>query len=67
MNKDQNAEGFRDQLYNLAWSVAICDDYSFDESDELVGPFNGIVGILLAAERTEVNLSGRVSGPAHAN
>ena len=63
-NDDQDADGFRDCLYNLTWSGAIGDNYSFDENGELVGLSNVVVEILPTAERTEDNLGYRVLGPA---
>ena len=61
---DQDAEGFRDCLYDLTWSGAIGDNYSFDENGDVVGLFNVVVEVLPAAERTEENLGYRVLGPA---
>ena len=34
---DQDAVGFRDCLYDLIWSGAIGDNYSFDENGDVVG------------------------------
>ena len=35
---DQDADGFRDCLYDITWSGAIGDGYTFDEKGEVVGP-----------------------------
>ncbi len=61
---DQDADGFRDCLYNLTWSGAIGDDYSFDENGDVVGVSHVLIEVLPVAERTEENLGYRVLGPA---
>ena len=61
---DQDADGFRDCLYDLTWSGAIGDNYSFDENGDVVGLFNVVVEVLPTVERTEENLGYRVLGPA---
>ena len=61
---DQDADGFRDCLYDLTWSGAIGDNYSFDENGDVVGLFNVVVEVLPTEERTEENLGYRVLGPA---
>ena len=38
-NDDQDADGFRDCMYEITWSGAIGDNYSFDEQGEVVGLF----------------------------
>ena len=63
-NDDQDADGFRDCLYNLTWSGAIGDNYSFDENGDVVGLSNVVVEVLPPAERTDDNLGYRVLGPA---
>ena len=65
-NDDQDADGFRDCLYDLTWSGAIGDNYSFDENGDVVGLSNVVVQVLPIAERTEDNLGYRVLGPAPA-
>ena len=35
---DQDADGFRDCMYEITWSGAIGNDYSFDADGEVVGP-----------------------------
>ena len=62
-NDDQDAEGFRDCLYDLTWSGAIGDDYSFDENGDVVGVSHVLIEVLPVAERTEENLGYRIVGP----
>ena len=50
---DQDADGFRDCMYEITWSGAIGDDYSFDEQGEVVGLSRVVVEVLPTAERTE--------------
>ena len=61
---DQDADGFRDCLYEVTWSGAIGDNYSFDENGEVVGLANVVVEVLPTAERTEDNQGYKVLGPA---
>ena len=63
-NDDQDADGFRDCLYDITWSGAIGTDYSFDERGEVVGLSNVVVAVLPPGDRTEVNQGYRVLGPA---
>lgn len=62
-NDDQDADGFRDCLYNLTWSGAIGDDYSFDDKGDVVGVSHVVIEVLPVAERTAENLGFRVLGP----
>ena len=57
---DQNADGFRDCLYDITWSGALGDNYSFDENGEVVGLSRAVVEVLPPAERTEDNYGYRV-------
>ena len=50
---DQDADGFRDCMYEITWSGAIGDNYSFDEQGEVVGLSRVVVEVLPTAERTE--------------
>ena len=61
---DQDADGFRDCLYNLTHSGAIGDNYSFDENGDVVGLSNVVVEVLPTAERNDDNLGYKVLGPA---
>ena len=61
---DQDADGFRDCLYEITWSGAIGDNYSFDEDGEVVGLSNVLVEVLPTAERTEDNQGYKVLGSA---
>ena len=63
---DQDTEAFRDCLYDVTWSGAIGENYSFDERGEVVGLSNVVIEILPLAERTEQNQGYRVLGPAPA-
>ena len=61
---DQDAEGFRDCLYDISWSGAIGTDYSFDDRGEVVGLSNVVVEVLPTSERTEDNNGYKVLGGA---
>ena len=50
-NDDQDADGFRDCMYEITWSGAIGDNYSFDEQGEVVGLSRVVVEVLPTAER----------------
>ncbi len=60
---DQNADGFRDCLYDITWSGAIGDNYSFDADGEVVGLSRVVVEVLPVAERT-ADRKYRMIGPA---
>ena len=49
---DQDADGFRDCMYDITWSGAIGDNYSFDSDGEVVGLSRVVVEVLPVAERT---------------
>ncbi len=59
---DQDADGFRDCLYNITWSGAIGDNYSFDADGEVVGLSRAVVEVLPPDERTEENYGYKVIG-----
>ncbi len=61
---DQDADGFRDCLYDLTWSGAIGTNYSFDEQGEVVGLANVVAEVLPTGERNEDNQGYKVLGPA---
>ena len=61
---DQDADGFRDCLYDITWSGAIGDSYTFDDQGEVVGLSNVVVQVLPLAERTEDNQGYQVLGGA---
>ncbi len=61
---DQDAEGFRDCLYDLAPYSGTIGTYTFDELGEVVGLSNVVVEILPVAERTADNNGWVVLGPA---
>ena len=61
---DQDADGFKDCLYDITWSGAIGSNYSFDENGEVVGLSNAVIEVLPEAERTEDNQGYKVLDPA---
>ena len=61
---DQDADGFRDCMYELTWSGGIGENYSFDENGEVVGLSNVVVEVLPVAERNEANQGYKVLGSA---
>ncbi len=63
-NDDQDADGFRDCMYDITWSGSIGENYSFDEKGEVVGLSNVVVEVLPMAERTEDNQGYKVLGGA---
>ena len=63
-NDDQDADGFRDCLYDISWSGAIGDNYSFDEDGEVVGLANVVIEVLPTGERNDDNQGYKVLGPA---
>ena len=61
---DQDADGFRDCLYNITHSGAIGENYGFDSNGEVEGLSNLVVQVLPLAERTEGNQGYKVLGGA---
>ena len=61
---DQDADGFKDCLYNITWTGAIGENYSFDTDGEVTGLSNTLVEILPPAQRTQDNQGYQVLGPA---
>ena len=61
---DQDAAGFRDCLYDITWSGALGNGYSFDSKGEVVGLSRAVVEILPPDDRTEDNYGYKVLGPA---
>ena len=61
---DQDADGFRDCMYDITWSGAIGQNYSFDSNGEVVGLSRVVVEVLPPAERTEDNRGYKVLGSA---
>ena len=57
---DQDADGFRDCLYDITWSGALGNDYSFDANGEVVGLSRVVVEVLPVAERTKDNYGYKV-------
>ena len=63
-NDDQDADGFRDCMYDITYSGTIGESYSFDEKGEVEGLANVVVEVLPVAERSEDNQGYNVLGPA---
>ena len=63
-NDDQDADGFRDCLYDITWSGAIGESYSFDADGEVVGLANAVVEVLPVGDRTDDNNGYMILGPA---
>ena len=63
-NDDQDADGFRDCLYDITYSGTIGENYSFDEKGEVEGLSNVVVEILPVSERTTDNQGFKILGPA---
>ena len=61
---DQDADGFRDCMYDITWSGAIGDNYSFDDKGEVVGLSNLVVEVLPLSERTDANQGYKSLGAA---
>ena len=61
---DQDADGFRDCMYDVTWSGAIGENYSFDDLGEVVGLSNVVVEVLPMSERNEDNQGYKVLGGA---
>ena len=61
---DQDADGFRDCLYDITWSGTIGDGYSFDEKGEVIGLSNAVVEVLPMSQRTDDNNGYQVLGAA---
>ena len=61
---DQDANGFRDCLYDITYSGTIGVNYGFDDNGEVVGLSNAVVQVLPVADRTDDNLGYRVLGLA---
>ena len=61
---DQDADGFRDCLYDISWDGTIGDGYTFDENGEVEGLANAVIEVLPLSERTPLNNGYKVLGPA---
>ena len=60
---DQDADGFRDCLYDITWSGAIGENYRFDADGEVVGLSRAVVEVLPPGERTADNFGYTVLRP----
>ena len=65
-NDDQDAEGFRDCLYNMPAYEGTIGTYTFDDKGEVVGLSNTVVEVLPLEKRTSENSGWKVLGPAPA-
>ena len=63
-NDDQDADGFRDCMYDITWSGAIGENYSFDSDGEVVGLANAVVEVLPVGDRNDNNNGYLILGPA---
>ena len=61
---DQDADGFRDCLYDITWDGAIGDNYGFDELGEVTGLLPAIVEVLPTDDRNEDNQGLKMVGYA---
>ena len=61
---DQDSAGIRDCLYDLTWSGAIGDDYTFDSNGDVAGLSNVVIEILPTDQRNDDNGGQRILGPA---
>ena len=62
-NDDQDADGFRDCMYDITWSGAIGENYSFDSDGEVVGLANAVVKVLPVGDRNDNNNGYLILGP----
>lgn len=63
---DQDADGFRDCLYNMKPYSGTIGTYTFDDKGEVVGLSNVVAEVLPLAERTADNFGWNILGPAPA-
>ena len=61
---DQDSDGFRDCLYDLTWSGAIGDGYTFDSNGDVAGLANVVIEILPSDQRNDDNQGHRILGSA---
>ena len=62
----QDSAGVRDCLYDLTWSGAIGDGYTFDANGDVASLSNVVIEILPADQRNDDNQGHRILGPAPA-
>ena len=65
-NDDQDAEGFRDCLYNMPAYEGTIGTYTFDDKGEVVGLSNTVVEVLPLEKRTSENSGWKLLGRAPA-
>ena len=61
---DQDADGFRDCLYNMPPYSGTIGTYTFDSDGEVVGLANAVAEVLPVAERTPENSGWKILGLA---
>lgn len=61
---DQDADGFRDCLYNMPAYSGTIGTYTFDSDGEVVGLANAVAEVLPVAERTSENSGWKILGLA---
>jgi branched-chain amino acid transport system substrate-binding protein len=61
---DQDADGFRDCLYNMEPFSGTIGTYTFDDKGEVVGLSNVVAEVLAMADRTPENSGWKILGPA---
>ena len=61
---DQDADGFKDCLYNMQPYSGTIGTYTFDNKGEVVGLSNVIAEVLPLADRTPENFGWKILGPA---
>ena len=63
-NDDQDADGFRDCLYDITWTGTIGENYGFDANGEVEDLANVVVEVLPVSERTADNQGFKILGAA---
>ena len=63
-NDDQDADGFRDCLYDITWTGTIGENYGFDANGEVEDLANVVVEVLPVSERTADNQGFNILGAA---
>ena len=61
---DQDADGFKECMYNITWTGTIGEGYGFDANGEVTGLSNVVVEVLPPAQRSADNQGYVVLGQA---
>ena len=64
---DQDADGFRDCLYDITWNGALGESYGFDELGEVTGLSPAVVEVLPPSEGTRTTKASKSSDPRQLN